>query len=106
MDRRSIVKSIGIAGATVAAGALAACGKKEDAAAPAASGAAPAPGGAPAVHTSESVRWRLASSFPKSLDTIFGSAERFAHTVKATLRSNRSAPCWVCRRWMPTAISP
>ena len=82
MDRRSIVKSIGIAGATVAAGALAACGKKEDAAAPAASGAAPAPGGAPAVHTSDSVRWRLASSFPKSLDTIFGSAERFAHTVK------------------------
>ena len=83
MDRRSIVKSIGIAGATVAAGALAACGKKEDAAAaPAASGAAPAPGGAPAVHTSDSVRWRLASSFPKSLDTIFGSGERFAQTVK------------------------
>ena len=28
MDRRSLVKNLGIAGATVAAGALAACGKK------------------------------------------------------------------------------
>ncbi len=79
MDRRSLVKQLGIAGATVAAGALAACGKKEEAA-PAATAAS---GGAPAVHTGgESVRWRLASSFPKSLDTIFGSAQKFAATVK------------------------
>ena len=78
MDRRSLVKNLGIAGATVAAGALAACGKKEEAA-PA---AAAASGGAPAVQTGDTVRWRLASSFPKSLDTIFGSAEMFAKTVK------------------------
>ena len=78
MDRRSLVKNLGIAGATVAAGALAACGKKEEAA-PA---TAAASGGAPAVQTGETVRWRLASSFPKSLDTIFGSAEMFAKTVK------------------------
>jgi TRAP-type mannitol/chloroaromatic compound transport system substrate-binding protein len=36
-----------------------------------------AAGIAPAVHAQAAVRWRLASSFPKSLDTIFGSAEVF-----------------------------
>jgi len=35
-------------------------------------------GAAPAVHAQAAVRWRLASSFPKSLDTIFGAAEVFA----------------------------
>ena len=30
---------------------------------------------APAVHAQAQVRWRLASSFPKSLDTLFGAAE-------------------------------
>jgi TRAP-type mannitol/chloroaromatic compound transport system substrate-binding protein len=34
------------------------------------------------VHAQAAVRWRLASSFPKSLDTIFGSAEKFSKTVK------------------------
>lgn len=77
MDRRSLVKSAGIAGVSLVAATLAACGKKEEAAVPA---AAPA---APAVHTGETVRWRLASSFPKSLDTIFGSAEMLSKTVKA-----------------------
>ncbi len=81
MDRRSIVKGAGVAGAAAVAGLIAACGKKEEpAAAPAAAPAAPA---APAVHTGETVRWRLASSFPKSLDTIFGSAVKFSETVKA-----------------------
>jgi TRAP-type mannitol/chloroaromatic compound transport system substrate-binding protein len=41
-----------------------------------------ASGIAPAVHAQAAVRWRLASSFPKSLDTIFGSAETFSKTVK------------------------
>ncbi|TFZ02347.1 ABC transporter substrate-binding protein [Ramlibacter henchirensis] len=58
MDRRSIIKHGGIA-AVLAAGA------------------------APAVHAQAAVRWRVASSFPKSLDTIFGSAETFSRTVKA-----------------------
>ena len=58
MDRRSLLKNAGIAGVLAA-------------------------GAAPAVHAQASVRWRLASSFPKSLDTIFGSAETFAKTVKA-----------------------
>ena len=58
MDRRSIIKHTGLAGVLAA-------------------------GIAPAAHAQAAVRWRLASSFPKSLDTIFGSAEKFASTVKA-----------------------
>ena len=58
MDRRSIIKHAGIAGVL-------------------------AVGAAPAVHAQEAVRWRLAASFPKSLDTIFGSAEMFSKTLKA-----------------------
>ena len=57
MDRRSAIKNAGIAGVLAA-------------------------GIAPAVHAQAAVRWRLASSFPKSLDTIFGSAEVFAKAVK------------------------
>ena len=58
MDRRSIIKQAGIAGVLAA-------------------------GIAPAVHAPATVRWRLASRFPKSLDTIFGSAEMFAKTVRS-----------------------
>ncbi|CAN7605274.1 TRAP transporter substrate-binding protein [Polaromonas sp. LjRoot131] len=58
MDRRSLIKNAGIAGVLAA-------------------------GVAPAVHAQAAVRWRLASSFPKSLDTIFGAAEVFAKAVKA-----------------------
>ena len=39
---------------------------------------------APAVvQAQQAIRWRLASSFPKSLDTIFGAAEVFATQVRA-----------------------
>ncbi len=58
MDRRSIIKNAGIAGVLAA-------------------------GIAPAVHAQAAVRWRLASSFPKSLDTIYGAAEVMAKAVKA-----------------------
>jgi TRAP-type mannitol/chloroaromatic compound transport system substrate-binding protein len=58
MDRRSVIKTTGIAGVLAA-------------------------GIAPAVHAQAAIRWRLASSFPKSLDTIFGAAEVFANQVKA-----------------------
>lgn len=58
MDRRSLIKHAGIAGVLAA-------------------------GAAPAVHAQAAVRWRMASSFPKSLDTIYGSAEKFSETVKA-----------------------
>lgn len=58
MDRRSLIKNAGIAGVLAA-------------------------GVAPAVHAQASIRWRLASSLPKSLDTIYGAAEVFANAVKA-----------------------
>jgi TRAP-type mannitol/chloroaromatic compound transport system substrate-binding protein len=58
MDRRSLIKNAGIAGVLAA-------------------------GVAPAVHAQTAIRWRLASSFPKSLDTIFGAAEVFSKAVKA-----------------------
>ena len=58
MDRRSLIKNAGIAGVLAA-------------------------GAAPAVHAQAAVRWRMASSFPKSLDTLFGGAETFARAVKA-----------------------
>lgn len=56
MDRRSLIKNAGIAGVLAA-------------------------GVAPVVHAQAAVRWRMASSFPKSLDTIFGGAETFAKRV-------------------------
>jgi TRAP-type mannitol/chloroaromatic compound transport system substrate-binding protein len=56
MDRRSIMKHAGIAGVLAA-------------------------GAAPAVHAQAAIRWRLASSFPKALDTIFGAAETFSQMV-------------------------
>jgi len=57
MDRRSVIKHAGIAGVLAA-------------------------GVAPAVHAQgATLRWRLASSFPKSLDTIFGAADSFAKKV-------------------------
>ena len=57
MERRSFVQGAGIAGVLAA-------------------GAAPA-----IVHAQANIRWRLASSFPKALDTIFGAAEVFAKQV-------------------------
>ena len=57
MDRRSVIKNAGIAGILAA-------------------------GAAPAVHAQAAIRWRLASSFPKSLDTIFGAADVFSKAVK------------------------
>ena len=57
MDRRSILKNAGIAGVLAA-------------------------GAAPAVQAqTAAIRWRLASSFPKALDTIFGAADTFAKKV-------------------------
>ncbi len=57
MERRSFVKQAGLAGVLAAASAPA------------------------IVHAQANVRWRLASSFPKSLDTIFGAADVFAKKV-------------------------
>jgi len=57
MERRSFVRGAGLAGVLAA-------------------GAAPA-----IVNAQATLRWRLASSFPKSLDTIYGAAEVFAKKV-------------------------
>ena len=40
-----------------------------------------AAGVSPAVRAQTTVRWRLASSFPKSLDTIYGAAEVVAKRI-------------------------
>ena len=39
--------------------------------------------GAPAVQTGERIRWRCASSFPRGLDAIYGSAERLGEVTSA-----------------------
>jgi TRAP-type mannitol/chloroaromatic compound transport system substrate-binding protein len=56
MERRSFVRGAGLAGVLAA-------------------------GMAPAVHAQATIRWRMASSFPKSLDTIYGGGEVFAKKV-------------------------
>ncbi len=58
MNRRALIRHAGISGVLAA-------------------------GVAPAVLAQASVRWRLASSFPQSLDTIYGAAESFAQHVRA-----------------------
>ena len=61
IKRREFIKTVG-AGAAATAGAVAIA--------------------APAIaQSSPEVRWRLTSSFPKSLDTIYGAAEVFAKAV-------------------------
>jgi len=79
MERRSFIRRAGTAGVVAAgAGLLASCGKKDAAASAAGQAASVA---APAVVEVKQLRWRLASSFPKSLDTIYGAAETFARKV-------------------------
>lgn len=57
MERRSFIRQTGLAGVLAA-------------------GVAPA-----VVHAQANVRWRLTSSFPKSLDTLFGVSDTFAKKV-------------------------
>ncbi len=47
----------------------------------AAAGAAVATIAAPAIAQAPQIRWRLSSSFPKSLDTLYGAAELFVKKV-------------------------
>ncbi len=58
MERRKFLQNAGMAGILAA-------------------GAAPA-----VVNAQQAIRWRLASSFPKALDTIYGAAETFSKKVK------------------------
>ena len=76
-SRRAFFRDAGALATGVAVGAavgVAGCGSTT----PGASG-----DGGPAVVTGKRIRWRLASSFPRSLDTIFGGAEELAARVKA-----------------------
>lgn len=59
MERRSFIRNTGLAGVL-------------------ATGLAPA-----VVNAQANIRWRLASSFPKSLDTIYGGADEFSKQVAA-----------------------
>jgi TRAP-type mannitol/chloroaromatic compound transport system substrate-binding protein len=65
LPRRTFLAAAGAAG-------LAAC-----------SGETPGEGGAPAVQAGRRVLWRLASSFPRGLDTLYGGAERLAARLEA-----------------------
>ncbi len=67
VDRRSFVKRS--AGVAVGAVAVGACGG--------------AGGEAPAVQTNPRVRWRLVSSFPRALDTLYGINDYVASRVEA-----------------------
>ncbi len=68
MDRRSFIKKAGATGAGVAASAVLA---------------------APAIaQENPKVTWRLTSSFPKSLDTIYGGAVDLADHVRAATGGN------------------
>ncbi|MDX1531064.1 MAG: TRAP transporter substrate-binding protein DctP [Rhodothermales bacterium] len=70
MERRQFIQQAALGAA--AAGTLAACGR----------GGAEA-NGAPAIQAAPRVRWRLASSFPRSSDIIYRGAETLAERVAA-----------------------
>lgn len=70
MERREFLRKAAVG--TVATGLVAACGNDEAGA-----------NGAPAVIANQRVQWRLASSFPRSLDTIYGAAEDMSNRVSA-----------------------
>lgn len=69
MKRRDFVKKALAGASALASTQVAAC--------------APRDTDGPAVHARPTVRWRLASSFPRGLDTLFGSAEVLADRVAA-----------------------
>ena len=67
MSRRSFIKNTGLAGILAA-------------------------GTAPAFAQTPTVKWRCASSFPKSLDTIYGAAETAAKVVSEVTGGRVAAP--------------
>jgi TRAP-type C4-dicarboxylate transport system substrate-binding protein len=81
MDRRSVIKHAGIAGVLAA-------------------------GAAPAVHAQAAIRWRLASSFPKALDTIYGAAEVFAQKINAMTAGKFSVSVHAAGELMPPLLLP
>jgi TRAP-type mannitol/chloroaromatic compound transport system substrate-binding protein len=88
MDRRDFLRNT-ITGAA-AVGLVGACSQSGSE-----GGSETASGGSgPAVHTGQKVRWRLASSFPRSLDTIYGACEVLADRVAAMSGGNFEIRCY------------
>lgn len=69
----------------------------------AAAGCAPSGEGgqAPAVQTSPRLTWRLASSFPRGLDTIYGAAEVFAERVAKLTDDRFQIRCYPANELVP-----
>jgi TRAP-type mannitol/chloroaromatic compound transport system substrate-binding protein len=67
ITRRTLLRKVGTAGAVTSVGLSAAL-----------SGSVPAPALA---QSTPALRWRMATSWPRSLDTLYGGAERFAEFV-------------------------
>ena len=81
MDRRSFIKKAGVAGAGAAASTVLA---------------------APAIaQENPKITWRLTSSFPKSLDTIYGGAEDVANHLKAATDGNFSIQVFAAGEIVP-----
>ena len=72
VNRRKFLKSASAGGVGVATAAIA----------------------APAIaQSSPEIKWRLTSSFPKSLDTLYGAAETFAKAVSEATDASSRSPC-------------
>ena len=81
MDRRSFIRGAGLAGVGAAAAATLA---------------------APAIAQSNpKITWRLTSSFPKALDTIYGGAEVFAKMVSEATDGNFQIQCFAAGEIVP-----
>ncbi len=89
MERRDFL--IKAAAGTAAAGVLAGCGSSPKG----------GTGNAPAVHTNPKINWRLTSSYPRSLDTIYGGAEVFASRVKELTNGNFNIRCYPSGELVP-----
>ncbi|MCB9680084.1 MAG: TRAP transporter substrate-binding protein [Alphaproteobacteria bacterium] len=57
--------------------------------------------GGPAVHSGQRVRWRLASSFPRSLDTLWGASEVLAERVAAMTDGQFEIRCYPAGELVP-----
>lgn len=93
MKRRDFLEKLVVGGGGAAMGAtavLAACAGAQDEGA-----------GAPAVQTQKKVRWRLASSFPRSVDVLYGSAELVAERVNAMSGGNFEIRCYPAGELVP-----
>jgi TRAP-type mannitol/chloroaromatic compound transport system substrate-binding protein len=84
--RRDLLRKAALAGA---AGVVAGCGGSAS------------DGSAPAVQTKPNLNWRLASSFPRSLDTIYGAAEVFANRVETLSEGRFRIRCYPSPELVP-----